>query len=182
MGEISEFAAPAERVQHGVGLDPQQWRGEQVERAQSLEPQRRGDRRDRHTRVDDELQRPGRPSATAATQFGTGVPSSKRFHSSGRSSIGYSSPRTISRSVGAIARWPRSVTAGSRPERIQRRTVSGVRPTRSAASATVNTQRTVETAADPPATKTRTNSGRLGFHPANATDRRAAARTGRTAA
>jgi hypothetical protein len=66
--------------------------------------------------------RPLRDSATAATQFGAGVPSSRRSHSGGMGSIGYSSSRTPSRSTGSITRRPPSVCAGRRPSRIQRRT------------------------------------------------------------
>jgi hypothetical protein len=61
-------------------------------------------RRHRNAGVDDELQRPSRERATAATQFGAGVPSSSCFHSGGSGSIGYISSRTSSRALGSKAR------------------------------------------------------------------------------
>lgn len=88
--------------------------------------------------VQDELHRRLRDSATAATQFGAGVPSSRRSHSGGIGSIGYSSSRMLSRSAGSITRRRPSTRAGRRPSRIQRRTVSRLRPTRLAASSTVS--------------------------------------------
>jgi hypothetical protein len=80
-------------MQRRSGLDPQQRRRDQLEASQPVEAQRRRDRGGRDARVDDELQRPWRDSATAATQLGTGVPSSKCFHSSGSSRVGYVASR-----------------------------------------------------------------------------------------
>ncbi len=53
----------------------------------------------------------------------------------------------VSRSSGSITRRRPSVAAASRPLRIQRRTVSGLRPTRLAASSTVSTPKIVRRSA-----------------------------------
>jgi hypothetical protein len=82
-----------------------------------------------------------RDNATAATQFGAGVPSSSCCHSGGNGNIGYISSRTSSRAPGWIRWWPCSVSARRRPSRIQRRTVPGLLPTLCAASTTVSTYR-----------------------------------------
>jgi hypothetical protein len=77
-----------------------------------------------------------------------GVPSSPTRHSSGSSDIGCSSSSITRKSWTSIACRAPTRRAGRRPERIQRRTVSGFLPSRSAASATVNTQEMVRQAPD----------------------------------
>jgi hypothetical protein len=79
-------------VQGRDSLDPHQRRRNQLEPAKPLEPDGVRGRGDPDVCVYDELQR--RDSATAATQFGAGVPSSSFCHSGGSGSIGYISSRT----------------------------------------------------------------------------------------
>jgi hypothetical protein len=70
----TQLASPEHRVQGRDSLDPHQRRGDELEPAKPLEADRIRRRGSRNARVDDELQRPSRESATAATQFGAGVP------------------------------------------------------------------------------------------------------------
>ncbi len=123
------------------GVHPHQRRRDQFEPAKPLEPDGIRRRCDRDACVDDELQRPWRESATAATQFGAGEPSSSVRHSGGSGSIGYISSRTSSSAPGSINRLPWLVVAGKRPSRTQRRTVPGLLPTLCAASVTVSMTR-----------------------------------------
>lgn len=102
---------------------------DQLEPAKPLKPNGIHRRSDRDASVDDELQRPCRGSATAATQLGAGEPSSSVCHSGGSGSIGYISSRTSSSAPGSINRLPWLVVAGKRPSRTQRRTVPGLLPT-----------------------------------------------------
>ncbi len=91
---------------------------------------------------------PLRERCNAATQFGVGKPSSPTFHSSGSSAIGNSSSSIRRRSHASIS-WCRPTRrAGKRPDRIQRRTVSGFLPIFSAASATDSIWRIVGVDAD----------------------------------
>ncbi len=128
-------------MQAGNRLDPHQRRRDQLEPAKSLEPDGISRRCDRDACVNEELQRPCRESATAATQFGAGEPSSSVCHSGGSGSIGYISSRTSSSAPGSINRLPWLVVAGRRPSRTQRRTVPGLLPTLCAASVTVSMTR-----------------------------------------
>lgn len=107
-------------------------------------------------RVDNQQLRqwPLRERWSAATQLSAGVPSSPTRHSSGNSDIGCSSSSITRKSRTSIACRAPTRRAGRRPERIQRRTVSGFLPSRSAASATVNTQEMVRPAPDPVLCKT----------------------------
>ena len=123
------LTAPEHGVQAGNRLDPHQRRRDQLEPAKPLEPDGISRRCDRDACVDDELQRPCRESASAATQFGAGEPSSSFCHSGGSGSIGYISSRTSSSAPGSINRLPWLVVAGRRPSRTQRRTVPGLLPT-----------------------------------------------------
>ncbi len=137
----TQLAPPNHRVQTGYGLDPQERRRHQLKSPETLEADRIRGSGNRDAGVDDELQRPSRDNATAATQFGAGDPSSSFCHSGGRGSIGYISSRTSSTAPGSIRCCPPTVSACSRPSRIHRRTVPGLRPTRCAALATVSTSR-----------------------------------------
>ena len=83
-------------------------------------------------------QRPERDRCSAATQFGAGDPSSPTSHSSGSAAIGWISSSIARTSRSSTSCRPSRRCAGSRPSRIQRRTVSGLRPTRAAVSRTVS--------------------------------------------
>jgi hypothetical protein len=108
-------------------------------------------RGNRHRRVNNQELRqwPLRERWSAATQLSAGVPSSPTRHSSGSSDIGCNSSSITRRSRSSIACRTPTRRAGRRPDRIHRRTVSGFLPSRSAASATVNTQKMVRQAPDP---------------------------------
>ncbi len=136
----AQLAAPLHRVQCRGRLDPHQRRGDQLKSAKAMEADRVCRCRDCDARVDDELQRPSRDSATAATQFGAGEPSSSVRHSGGSGSIGYISSRTSSSAARSTICLPWLLAAGRRPSRIQRRTVPWLLPTLWAASATVRTR------------------------------------------
>jgi hypothetical protein len=126
----AQLPPPEHCVQSRDGFDPhQRWR-DQLKPSKPLKPERVRGGRDGDARVNDQLHRPSRERATAATQFGAGVPSSSCSHSGGSGSIGYISSRTSSRSAGSIRRLPRAVSACKRPSRIHRRTVPGLLPTR----------------------------------------------------
>ena len=83
--------ATERHAQHRQLLHAQERRRDERVRPEPFQAEGRRDRRDRDVRINDQLHPPRRPSATAATQLGTGSPSSNRFHYSGRSSVGYQS-------------------------------------------------------------------------------------------
>ena len=139
----AQLAPPNHRVQTGHSLDPQERRRHQLKSPETLEANRIRGGGNRDASVDDELQRPSRDNATAATEFGAGGPSYSFCHSGGRGSIGYISSRASSTAPGSIRCCPPTVSACSLPSRIHRRTVPGLRPARCAALATVSASRSI---------------------------------------
>ena len=79
-----QLASPEHRVQSRDSLDPHQRWSDKLKPPKPLEPDRIGRRSSGNARIDDELQRPSRDNATAATQLGAGVPSSSCCHSGER--------------------------------------------------------------------------------------------------
>jgi len=141
---------PGHLVQHRARLRDHEQRRDELMPAQAGKAHRRMARGNRDGRVDNQQLRqwPLRERWSAATQLSAGVPSSPTRHSSGSSDIGCSSSSITRKSWTSIACRAPTRRAGRRPERIQRRTVSGFLPSRSAASATVNTQEMVRQAPD----------------------------------
>lgn len=132
-----EIAPPDQLMQSGAGLRPHERRRNEIAISEDVEPGVRETGGNRHARVDNEGQCPRRDCARAATIFGIGRPERVAFHAFGSGSIS-PSPRDPSRSASSITCCVPTLRARSRPERIQRRIVSGSRPAFRAASGTVS--------------------------------------------